>query len=122
MEKDKIIKVYGYTKCSTVKKALKHLQEKEITYIHIDNVSDKLTSEQIKGLHLKSELPIKRFFNTSGILYREMGLKDIVDGLSLEQAYELLASDGMLVKRPIFDDGEHVLVGFKIKEWENVIK
>ncbi len=116
-----MIKVYGYKKCSTVKKALKFLEDNNIEYTHIDNVEDRLTSEQLKSLHERSGLEIKRFFNTSGIMYRERGLKDVVPTISNQEAYELLSTEGMLVKRPIFDNGVDVLVGFKLPEWEAVI-
>ncbi len=110
--------IYGYSKCSTVKKAIKHLESNNISVSHIDNVETKLTKEQLKDLHIRSNLEIKRFFNTSGMLYREMGLKDVVKDISNEEAYELLSTDGMLVKRPILDTGDKVLVGFKEKEYE----
>ena len=75
----------------------------------------------MKQWHEKSGLPLKRFFNTSGMLYREMGLKDKLPGMSEEEQYELLAADGMLVKRPILVTEDRVLTGFREKEWEEVL-
>ncbi len=115
-----MVKVYGYTKCSTVKKALKFLDERGVKYEHIDNVVEKLTADEIKNMHQLSGLEVKRFFNTSGMLYREMGLKDVVKDIENDAAYELLATDGMLVKRPIMFDTKNVLVGFKLNEWEEL--
>lgn len=76
----------------------------------------------MKEWHEKSGLDIKRFFNTSGILYKEMQLKDKLPGMTTEEKYELLATDGMLVKRPIAVSGDLVLVGFKEGEWEEKLK
>lgn len=73
---------------------------------------------EIKDLHLKSGLPIKSFFNTSGVKYRELGLQERIDALPIEELYNILASDGMLIKRPILTDGSNVLVGFKEKDWQ----
>lgn len=112
-----MVKIYGYTKCSTVKKAIKFLNDHNFEVNHIDNVENKLTVEQLRDLHLRSGLEVKKFFNTSGILYREMGLKDVVKEISDEDAYELLSTNGMLVKRPILDSQDKVLVGFKEAEY-----
>ena len=76
----------------------------------------------IRDRHKKSGLPLKRFFNTSGLLYKELGLKDKLPVMSEEEQYTLLASDGMLVKRPILLDGEKILIGFREKEWEELKK
>ena len=88
--------------------------EYELRYIRTDNP----TAEELKEWHQKSGLPLKRFFNTSGNLYKEMKLKDRLPDMGEEEQFALLASDGMLVKRPILVDGEKVLVGFREKEWE----
>lgn len=109
--------VYGYTKCSTVKKSLKFLQEEGINFQHIDNVESKLSIDELKELHQTSSLPLKRFFNTSGIKYRELELKDKLGDMSEEQQYELLASDGMLVKRPILVTSKGVFPSFKAEKW-----
>lgn len=113
--------VYGYTKCSTVKKALKFLESENISYDHIDNVENKLTVAQIKELHKVSGLPLKRFFNTSGIMYRELGLKDKLETMSEEEQYELLATDGMLVKRPILVTDSGVIPSFKQDNWLEIL-
>lgn len=115
------VKVYGYGKCSTVKKALKFLDENNIKYTHIDNVVDRLTKEQIKDLHLQSKLELKKFFNTSGIKYRELQIKDIIPTATDDQLYELLASDGMLVKRPILVTNHGVFPSFREDKWLELI-
>lgn len=107
-----------YPKCSTCKKAKKWLDDRGLDYTERHIVEDNPTAKELKAWHEKSGLPLKRFFNTSGMRYRELGLKDKLKDMSEEEQYELLATDGMLVKRPllVYDDG--VLVGFKEKEWE----
>lgn len=112
-----MIKVYGYTKCSTVKKALKFLQSNNIDFEHIDNIQNPLTIEQLTDIINKSNLEIKKFFNTSGIKYRELKLKDKIPNLSKEECIELLATDGMLVKRPLLVSESKILVGFKEDQW-----
>ncbi len=113
--------VYGYSKCSTVKKSLKYLNENKIEYKHIDNVENKLSISQIKEIHKMSNQEIKKMFNTSGIKYRELNLKDKLVTMSLEEKYELLASDGMLVKRPIFVNNNQVRIGFKPEKLEEIL-
>lgn len=107
-----------YPKCSTCKKAKKWLDDRGLDYIDRHIVEENPTAKELKVWHEKSGLPLKRFFNTSGMKYRELGLKDKLKDMSEEEQYELLSTDGMLVKRPllVYDDG--VLVGFKEKEWE----
>lgn len=111
-----------YPKCTTCKRAKKWLDEKDVEYTERHIVEDNPTAEELKTWHEKSGLPLKRFFNTSGMKYRELGLKDKLKDMSEEEQYALLSSDGMLVKRPIIvtDDGK-VLVGFKEKEWEEAL-
>lgn len=109
--------VYGYSKCTTVKKGLKFLTEEGYEFEHIDNVENKLSVDDIKNLHKTSGLDIKKFFNTSGIKYRELGLKDKLVDMSEEEKYELLASDGMLVKRPILVTDKGVFPSFKADKW-----
>ena len=108
-----------YPKCTTCKKAKKWLDDRGVSYIERHIVEENPTAQELKDWHEKSGLPLKRFFNTSGIKYRELGLKDKLKDMSEEEQYALLSSDGMLVKRPIIvtDEGK-VLVGFKEKEWE----
>ena len=107
-----------YPKCSTCMKAKKWLEEKGMEYELRDIKTENPTAEELKDWHRKSGLPLKRFFNTSGNLYKEMKLKDRLPEMSEEEQFALLATDGMLVKGPILVDGEKVLVGFREKEWE----
>lgn len=111
-----------YPKCSTCKKAKKYLQEHQISFHDRHIVEEKLNKEEMKALYLKSGLPLKKFFNTSGMKYRELNLKDKLPNMSEEQQLELLASDGMLIKRPILETDDHVLVGFKEAEYEKLGK
>lgn len=110
-----------YPKCTTCKRAKKWLDDRGVSYTERHIVEDNPTAEELKDWHEKSGLPLKRFFNTSGMKYRELGLKDKLKDMSEEEQYKLLSSDGMLVKRPlvIYDDG--VLAGFKEKEWEEAL-
>lgn len=110
-----------YPKCSTCQKAKKWLQEKEIKFEERDIKLQNPAKEEIKAWHQKSGLPLKKFFNTSGMIYRKMQLKDKLPDMTEEEQYELLASDGMLVKRPILVADTTVLVGFREKEWEKII-
>ncbi len=107
-----------YPKCSTCKKAETWLKDNGIEFSVRNIKEDNPTYDELKEWHNMSDLPLKRFFNTSGMLYRSMQLKDKLDSMSEEEQLQLLASDGMLVKRPIFVTESKVLVGFKIKEWE----
>ncbi len=107
-----------YPKCSTCKKAQKWLDEKGKDYEVRDIRTDHPTEEELREWQRKSGLPLKRFFNTSGNLYKEMKLKDRIPEMSEAEQFQLLSTDGMLVKRPILTDGETVLVGFREKEWE----
>ena len=102
-------------------KAKNWLEEKRLGYEFRDIKTDNPTAEELKEWHRKSGLPLKRFFNTSGNLYKEMKLKDRLPDMDEEEQFDLLASDGMLVKRPILVAGEKVLVGFKEKEWEEYL-
>lgn len=113
--------VYGYTKCSTVKKSLKFLNEEGFEFEHIDNVEHKLSKEEIKQLHERSGLDIKKFFNTSGMKYRELGLKDKLADMTEDQKYDLLATDGMLVKRPILVTDKGVFPSFKADKWLEIM-
>lgn len=106
-----------YPKCSTCRKAQKWLDEHEIEYTLRDIKEDNPSYDELKEWYEKSGLPLKRFFNTSGQLYREMQLKDRLADMSEEEQLRLLATDGMLVKRPIAVKGDTVAVGFKEAEW-----
>jgi arsenate reductase (glutaredoxin) len=116
------VTIYEYPKCSTCRNAKKWLDEHNVEYNAIHIVENPPSKEEIKELYEKSGLELKKFFNTSGKKYRELGLKDKVASASNEELFELLASDGMLLKRPIVTDGEKVTVGFKDemfqKEWK----
>ena len=107
-----------YPKCSTCKKAEQYLQAKGLSFTVRDIKTDNPTVDELRTWHEASGLPLKRFFNTSGILYKQLGLKAKLPTMSEDEQLQLLASDGMLVKRPlvIYDGG--VLVGFKQAEYD----
>lgn len=109
-----------YPKCSTCKRAKKYLEEKGIDFKDRDIVKENPTKEELAQWIQASRLPVKKFFNTSGMKYREMGLKDKLVSMSQEEQIELLASDGMLVKRPLLIDGDRILIGFREKEWDQL--
>lgn len=111
-----------YPKCTTCKKAKKWLDEHGVEYVDRHIVEDNPTAAELKEWHERSGLPLRRFFNTSGMKYRELGIKAKLDaGMTDEEAYELLATDGMLVKRPIVVTDATVLAGFKEAAWEEVL-
>lgn len=107
-----------YEKCSTCKKAAAWLKDHGITYESRPIKERNPTREELGAWYKKSGLPLKRFFNTSGNLYKELQLKDRLPGMTEEEQLVLLATDGMLVKRPLLVGEDFVLVGFKEKEWE----
>lgn len=108
----------NYPKCSTCKKAKKVLEEKNIKYVDRNIVTDTPSYEELKEIIEKSGLPVSKFFNTSGLLYRSMNLKEELKNNSDDDKIKLLASNGMLIKRPILLTGTEVLVGFKEDEWK----
>lgn len=111
-----------YPKCSTCRKAKAWLDAHRVAYIDRDIVTQNPSSEELALWQERSGLPVRRFFNTSGKLYRELGIKAKLDaGLSDAEAFELLASNGMLVKRPIVVGDDFVLVGFKEAEWADML-
>lgn len=110
-----------YPKCSTCRKAKKWLDEHNIEYESRHIIEDNPQAAEIKEWWDKSDLPLKRFFNTSGMKYRELKLKDKLPDMDDEEQFDLLATDGMLVKRPILVGDDFVLVGFKVKEWEETL-
>lgn len=116
------ITVLCYAKCSTCQKALRWLQEQGIAYEERPIKENNPTAEELKQWHQKSGLPIKRFFNTSGNLYKELGLKDKLPSMSEEEQLALLATDGMLVKRPLLVTDTYVCPGFKEADWEKGLK
>ena len=107
-----------YPKCTTCQKAKKWLDEQNINYTERHIVEDNPTYDELKIWYLKSGLPLKRFFNTSGLMYKEMQLKDKLPSMSEEEQLQLLATNGMLVKRPLVIAEETILVGFKEAEWK----
>ncbi|MDO5345805.1 MAG: arsenate reductase family protein [Lachnospiraceae bacterium] len=110
-----------YPKCSTCQKARKWLEANGAAFTARHIKEENPTVEELKDWHQKSGLPLKRFFNTSGLLYKELQLKDRLPHMSEEEQYALLASDGMLVKRPILVGEDFVLTGFKEAEWKDVL-
>lgn len=106
-----------YPKCSTCQKAKKWLDEHNIEYMERHIVEVNPTYDELKEWNEKSGLPLKKFFNTSGLLYKEMQLKDKLSAMSEEEQLQLLATNGMLVKRPLVVKDDLVLVGFKENEW-----
>ncbi len=110
-----------YPKCSTCKKAKKWLEEREVSFVDRHIVEENPTKEELREWHQKSGLPLKRFFNTSGLKYKELKLKDKLPVMSEEEQYELLSTDGMLVKRPILITEKGIITGFKENEWETLI-
>ena len=108
----------NYPKCSTCRKAKNWLDEHGIEYESRHIIEDNPAADELREWWETSGLPLKRFFNTSGMKYRELKLKDKLPDMSEDEQLDLLATDGMLVKRPILVNDDVVLVGFKIKEWE----
>ena len=109
-----------YPKCTTCKKAQKWLDDNNISYEIRDIKENNPTFDELSEWYRKSGLPLKRFFNTSGLLYKSMGLKDKLLSMSEKEQLELLSTDGMFVKRPIVVTDDTVLVGFKEAEWEKL--
>lgn len=111
-----------YPKCTTCQKARKWLDENQIAYAFRDIKMEHPTYDELAEWHKRSGLPLKKFFNTSGLLYKSMELKDKLPGMSEEEMLQLLATDGMLVKRPLLIGDDFVLVGFKEAEWASRLK
>ena len=107
-----------YPKCSTCQKAKAFLDEKGIPYELRDIKTENPTYEELKQWYTLSGLPLKKFFNTSGLLYKSLSLKDRLPLMSEEEQLQLLSTDGMLVKRPILINNDQIFIGFKPKEWE----
>ena len=116
------IQFIQYPKCTTCKKAKKWLDDNGVQYENIHIVEETPSKEQLKAYYEASGVPLKKFFNTSGMKYRELGLKDKLSTMSEEEQLELLASDGMLIKRPIVTDGKKLTLGFKesdfVENWK----
>lgn len=112
-----MIKFYGYSKWSTVRKAKDWLKLNNLEFENIEIVKEPPTREELKNMYKVSGYELKKFFNTSGVKYRELGLKDIIKTESEDKLLDVLSSDGMLIKRPIAFDGKNVVIGFKENEW-----
>ena len=110
-----------YPKCTTCQKAKKWLQERDIAFEDRHIKEQQPTLDELKQWHAQSGLPLKRFFNTGGMLYKEMKLKDRLPNMTEDEMYQLLATDGMLVKRPILITSKGITTGFKESEWEKLI-
>ena len=114
--------VLVYRKCSTCMKALKWLEENNVEFEERPIKEENPTYEELKEWYKKSGLPLKKFFNTSGLIYKEMQLKDKLPNMTEEEQLKLLATNGMLVKRPLVVGEDFVITGFKEKEWEEKIR
>lgn len=117
-----MLKFICYPKCTTCRKAAKWLDEHGVEYEMRDIRANRPSAEELAAWHALSGLPLRKFFNTSGLLYKSMELKNRLPDMSDSEMLELLASDGMLVKRPIAVGDDFVLVGFREAEWEARIK
>ena len=117
-----MMKVLCYSKCTTCKKALAWLEEQGIAYDLRDIKGENPTAEELELWWKMSGLPLKKFFNTSGLQYKALNLKDKLPAMSDEEQIALLASDGMLVKRPLLVADDYVLTGFRQAEWEEKLK
>ncbi len=117
-----MITILCYTKCGTCRKAEKWLKENGIEYNYRPIKEENPSFDELKIWKEKSGLPINKWFNTSGLLYRENNIKDKLKTLSENELLEILASDGMFVKRPVLLAGDRVLVGFKEEEWTELLK
>lgn len=115
------MKVLVYRKCSTCLNALKWLEVNQVVFDERPIKEENPSYEELKAWYEMSGLPLKKFFNTSGILYKQMNLKDKLKEMSEDEQLKLLATDGMLVKRPLVIGDDFVLTGFKEKEWEDKI-
>ena len=113
--------VLCYPKCTTCQKAVKWLEERGISYTYRDIKAENPTYEELKAWYGRSGLPLKRFFNTSGLQYKALGLKDKLPAMSEEEQLRLLATDGMLVKRPLLVDEGGVFPGFREREWLQIL-
>ena len=120
MERKQMIKFICYPKCTTCQKAKKWLDDNKIEYELRDIKLDNPTLDELTGWYKQSALPLKKFFNTSGLLYKSLDLKNKLTTMTDDEMLNLLATDGMLVKRPLLIGEDFVLVGFKESEWNNI--
>ena len=111
-----------YPKCSTCQKARRWLEENGVAYTDRHILEQNPTYDELKEWHTRSGLPLRRFFNTSGLKYKSLALKDKLPTMTEDEQLHLLATDGMLVKRPLVVGDDFVLVGFKPKEWASALK
>lgn len=116
------IKFFEYPACSTCKKAKKFLNENKISFEDIHIVENPPEEKELEEIYKNSNLDIKKFFNTSGLVYKEMGLKDLLPKMSENEKINLLASNGKLIKRPLLVKGKKVLVEFKEEDWKTFLK
>ena len=115
-----MLKFICYPKCTTCQKAKKYLDGRGASYVDRHIKEDNPSEEELRAWHGRSGLPLKKFFNTSGLLYKSMNLKEKLPTMTEEEQLQLLASDGMLVKRPVVVKGDLVLTGFKESDWEKL--
>lgn len=115
-----MLKVYCYSRCTTCKKALKWLDENGFEYDLHDLKEDHPDENELQSLYERSGYPLKKFFNTGGMVYRELGLAKKLKDMNEDEQFSILASDGMLVKRPLVISGDKILLGFKEEEWESL--
>lgn len=120
-KEDNMIQFIEYPKCSTCKKAKKWLEEHQIEFQDRDITKETPTKEELRSYLKISQYPIKKFFNTSGNLYKEFSLKEKLDTMSEEEKLELLSQHGMLIKRPLVVSDSFILVGFREKEWNELL-
>ncbi len=113
---------YQYPKCGTCRKARRFLEDHEIEHESRHIVDHAPSADELADLHRRSGLPIRKFFNTSGRLYRDGGYRERIGEMSDEQAIAVLAAQGMLIRRPLLDTGEQVLVGFRPDDWEEALQ
>ncbi|CAM3063900.1 Spx/MgsR family RNA polymerase-binding regulatory protein [Streptobacillus felis] len=114
------MKLICYPKCSTCQKAQKHLESKKLVFEKRHIVEEKLSMEELKEIYEKSGLDIKKMFNTSGNMYKELNLKDRLNTMTLEEKLELLSTNGMLVKRPILLFRDNVIIGYDEEKYNNI--
>ena len=122
MKKNKKPVVLCYSRCTTCKRALEWLKERNIEFDERDIKGDNPSADELKKWYGESGLNLKRFYNTSGMKYKELGLKDKIPTMSEDEQFDLLATDGLLVKRPLVVGDGFILTGFKEKEWEEAFE
>lgn len=117
-----MIQLIHYPKCTTCQKGKKYLEANQLEFTQRDIKLEKLDVTELTNLYKKSGLPLKKFFNTSGLVYKDLKLKDKLPDMTEEEQLQLLASDGMLVKRPILEGDNFVTVGFKESVWQELLE